>query len=694
MSFLQRKMLMDAPVSGDLPESVDLDGTNDYLYRLSDFIGNTDSKTFTLSCFLYATSTNLIAICDRQSNGFRAYINAGVLVITATNSGGTEVLNVQYTLALNTFYNIQLSCDMDNISNRVLVINDAVVVPIWNTYITSSIIAFAKSAHLIGIHDGLFFPYKGRLSHVFIDYTYRDLSIEANCRLFITEDGKPANGQAALAPIMYFPMTDPETWQINEGTGGDMTANGTVALSGRGPNQDNGVASEFDGVADYLSSTGIGAVDGKVFTLGFNVKQGALGGSNKIQFAVTGSTRLNISFNTTGYFNVGANNVAGTQILSYTENPSELFKVGKNVSCVISVDMTDISKTRLSIGGAVTTLTPAVFTNDNIDFTSTDYLLMYSGGSECSGSLGEVYFDTTYIDLATDNPFWDSETNKPVPVRQVIENTGTTPLIALPIRADDAGKNLGTGGDFTVNSGPFTGARGASEFWARSVASGASSGYINHTTGLTGAIDSKTVSFVYAAKLVATSDRARAMNLSTSGEGQDILHIDNTNTAVNFIGFTTGGGTALNGSGTISVAAGEWYIVMGSVDMADTGKRQIYKNHTALSVNWGTYNDQVIRLSETVDTFIDSATQEDFDYSIMYLTTDYIDFSDEAERLKFVDGLGYPVDIQPAIDAGDIPEPLIYMPFDDPDNLGKNNGTGGDFTVNGTVTQGADVDPT
>jgi len=30
------------------------------------------------------------------------------------------------------------------------------------------------------------------------------------------------------------------------------------------------------------------------------------------------------------------------------------------------------------------------------------------------------------------------------------------------------------------------------------------------------------------------------------------------------------------------------------------------------------------------------------------------------------------------------------MQFDEPDNLGKNLGTGGDFTVNGTVTPGPD----
>jgi hypothetical protein len=73
-----------------------------------------------------------------------------------------------------------------------------------------------------------------------------------------------------------------------------------------------------------------------------------------------------------------------------------------------------------------------------------------------------------------------------------------------------------------------------------------------------------------------------------------------------------------------------------------------------------------------------------------YFTTDYIDFSEEANINLFVSQLGYPRDLQPLINDGIIPNPAIYLPFDDPDNLGKNNGTGGDFTVNGTVSVGQD----
>tara|TARA_R110000737_G_scaffold185677_2_gene208859 strand:+ start:222 stop:476 length:255 start_codon:yes stop_codon:yes gene_type:complete len=46
-----------------------------------------------------------------------------------------------------------------------------------------------------------------------------------------------------------------------------------------------------------------------------------------------------------------------------------------------------------------------------------------------------------------------------------------------------------------------------------------------------------------------------------------------------------------------------------------------------------------------------------------------------------------------AIEVGSIPNPLIYMKFEDTAALGTNSGTGGDFTITGTVTAGADVNP-
>ena len=90
--------------------------------------------------------------------------------------------------------------------------------------------------------------------------------------------------------------------------------------------------------------------------------------------------------------------------------------------------------------------------------------------------------------------------------------------------------------------------------------------------------------------------------------------------------------------------------------------------------------------------FSSTVRQEwDGDIGFVYFTTDFIDFSDESNRLLFADALGYPVPLLKSIDDGLIPEGLIRMGFEDSADLGFNSGTGGDFTINGTITQGADV---
>jgi hypothetical protein len=45
----RRSLMQKSAGGGDLPVGVDFDGTNDYLSRSSDLVGNADGKTFTFS---------------------------------------------------------------------------------------------------------------------------------------------------------------------------------------------------------------------------------------------------------------------------------------------------------------------------------------------------------------------------------------------------------------------------------------------------------------------------------------------------------------------------------------------------------------------------------------------------------------------------------------------------------------------
>lgn len=72
-----------------------------------------------------------------------------------------------------------------------------------------------------------------------------------------------------------------------------------------------------------------------------------------------------------------------------------------------------------------------------------------------------------------------------------------------------------------------------------------------------------------------------------------------------------------------------------------------------------------------------------------YITNEYINFADEATRLKYVSQLGYLNDLTEAIANEEVPEPIVYLKFRDGSNLGANDGTLGDFTNTG-VTISAD----
>ena len=681
MSFLQRKMLMIAPPITVVPESVDLDGVNDYLSRPSDLVGNTNGKTFTFSCWVYVnfSSSVLYESFKDASNSFKLYVSSNALNLQFRVGGTQTLLYTSSVIARETFVSIIVSANTATGITQIA-INDTLV-SFTGSLTIDSLFQFVSTDHQVGPDSNK--ALKSRLSHIFLDHTYRDLSIEANRRLFITEDGKPADGQAALNPIMYLPMASPEDWHVNEGTGGDFTANGIVALSGRGPNQDNCVASEFDGVDDYLSTAVAIGAPSKNFTVSFVYSTVVVSAENFVILAnSSGVLALNIySAGTT--LGMQLKNSAGAVILQMTKTVAVAVNSINAVS--ISGSMTNISTFKLIINGIDTAFIPPTYADSLIDFGTVDETRNRIGNSGIDyhdGVIGELYFDTAYIDLATENPFWDSDLNLPIPVRNVIENTGVTPLIAMPISADNPGLNLGTGGDFTVNGGPLVGARGASEFWARSaqqlVATATPTNYLSNAQVATD------VAATGLAGVIAVNAENAAFLVSTIlGVGSSTIFAINT-TAAETIEFVVNA-TVLASAALVNATQ---YLIKFNYDGINM---YLYVNGTQTTVACtGT-----IDLSGVAGIFNIAGATNDFegDIGFIYLTDSNIDFSDESERLKFVDSLGYPVNIQPAIDAGDIPEPLIYMPFDEPDNLGKNNGTGGDFTVNGTVTQGADVDP-
>ena len=704
---IEKKLLGTTPAaSGDTPEGVSFDGTNDYLSRGSDMTGNTNSKTFTFSCWVYhssldsSASKGLYEVSDMGDNNIRIFIDSShnIQLASAYLGGNGFATTNTAPVDVDTWTHIAVSMDKDNQSASRLYINDISYTMSFANFTTNPIpfqfLVRMQVARFSTSSPGII---TGRLAHVFLDYTYRNLSTESNRRLFIDSDGKPSS-TIPSSPILYLPMTDAATAGSNSGTGGDFTVNGVLDTAGRAPNQWNCSASKFDGSNDYLSSTSItGIADGKQLTVSFSLNRPTGTTDQYILYSeTTPDYKILLRYGSDERVQLAVRNSANTLVLNCF---SEAWATGSLHTCSISVDLTDVSKRHITIDGVSAIDSFGTYTNDNMDLTNTAYQIGQGFGSYAISTIGEVYFDTSYTDLSTDNPFWDADANRPKPVRQVISETGTTPLIALPLQGNDAGNNLGSGGDFTVNSGPYTGARGGSEFWARSAKFDGSTGKLQKTGTISNS-DVKTLSFAVAYKTHELTTAKTLFDIRNPTLGDIIIRFQsNSSGQFSIYGYTDGSSSILVCGSTSSITVDEYNIVLFSVDMSDSNKRNFYSNGALnpLGFNYGVWIDNTFPFnSSTIQTNIGvagGASYHNDDIGFLYFTTDYIDFSQESNRNLFVDQLGYPKDLTPAIDAGTIPNPHVYMKFDDTSALGTNSGTGGDFTVNGTVTAGADVDP-
>ena len=258
--MIRSKVGQDLSLQGGIvvPEGVSFDGSADYLSRSTDLVGNVDSKTFTFSCWVYnglnpasiypyILSFNndrvLFKLQADNSFEFEGFNSASSFTLSCTNN----------KIAVNGWTHVLASVDLTNPANRSVYVNDVLSSSTWGVY-NNSALDFTQTSITVGSLNTT--PrLKGRLSNLFLDYTYRDLSIEANRRLFITADGKPAEGQKSLSPIIGMSMKDKATAHINDfGYGGDFIQNGLIETADRGANQQNGVKSKIDGI-NYLTHT-------------------------------------------------------------------------------------------------------------------------------------------------------------------------------------------------------------------------------------------------------------------------------------------------------------------------------------------------------------------------------------------------------------------------------------------------------
>jgi hypothetical protein len=222
--------------------STEFDGSSDYLSRLTDLTGATDSKTFTFSMWVYRTHANgdssgkIVELTD----SIRFFFTSTYFYVLGSNSSGSTAVFLRCSenlFPLQSWSHVVVSVDTASSSANIYV-NDTLATLVTNT-INNLTIDFTRSSNTywavgcqLNTNQTTVSFFRGRLAHVYLDYTYRDLSVEANRRIFIDANGGSTSPStlSALNPILYLPMTEAHDIGENAGTGGNFTPNGSPTI--------------------------------------------------------------------------------------------------------------------------------------------------------------------------------------------------------------------------------------------------------------------------------------------------------------------------------------------------------------------------------------------------------------------------------------------------------------------------------
>lgn len=497
-------------------------------------------------------------------------------------------------------------------------------------------------------------------------------------------------------PILYLPMTDKATAHLNLGTGGDFVQNGLIETADRGANQDNCVASEFTIDSSNLhgnSPSSYVTQFGCTFTVAFNINISKATQNIPISFEYSADNTIY----TMVYVTIPSITVhvyEGSSNQEYIIWNNYNLKVGQTHNIVISVDSWGANSICMVDGvdlgiPAASNLADARIRYDLFDTT---WINSVNGSTNRMENiiLGELFWDDSYInDISI---FWDADLNKPINIRKVVLDNGLNPMYAMPLDASNPTKNYGRSGTLNTFGTALTGARGASEFISRSAKGDGSSGYLEKTGSLSA--DSQTLSFAICVNKQASNLKSILNFSDLASTTFQINCSDGIDNAVEVSGDNSSGTQVYFNRVSSSSASpvGEWAWILGSVNLSN-GDNNLYYNNTSggspsttigESIGFSSFtNNRLFRNQASVFT--------DDEASSVYLTTDYIDFSQEANRNLFVNQLGYVRSLDEPIAKGLIPQPLFYLKFDDTSNLGiDSSGNNNHFTVNGTVTSGSD----
>lgn len=216
--------------------------------------------------------------------------------------------------------------------------------------------------------------------------------------------------------------------------------------------------------------------------------------------------------------------------------------------------------------------------------------------------------------------------------------------------------------------------------------------YLTRGGLFTGAANSKLVTFVIWFKVdiqqdgdyLFNVDAAFGIQTNNTGVGTFQIQAATTGVVINLAAV----------SASASYSSTTWNCIMFSCDMADSAKRHWYSGDTNIANLWTTYSNSVIQFAgatnASVGALSDSTAKFDGGIAEWWFAPGvYIDLSVQANRRLFYSPTGKPVFLG---GTGEVPTgtaPIAYLHTRDgeaPANFAINRGTGGNLTVNGTLT--------
>lgn len=237
-------------------DSADFDGSNDYMRRGAGLTGAADSKSGTFSAWIRLDGGDGSGLRILSANTTLAGATSSVVIarpagnrfqFICRNSSGGDLLEMvtaaTYTAGAS-FLHVLASWKLDTALARHIYVNDADDTGTVSDF-TDGTIDYTVADWAIGAIANGNSKFNGCLAELwFAPGVYLDLSVEANRRKFISDDGKAVflgtDGSlpTGTAPLVYTHLDDGEAvanFATNRGSGGDFAITGTLETGSTAP---------------------------------------------------------------------------------------------------------------------------------------------------------------------------------------------------------------------------------------------------------------------------------------------------------------------------------------------------------------------------------------------------------------------------------------------------------------------------